>query len=113
MSDRDSAGWRSAVANGDFVIQQCSTCDTRRFPPREFCSVCHSRTWQWQPVEPTGTIESWIVDHTFAPGTTIVMVRLTNAPTCVMYGRWLAETAPSAGQTAHAVFTDDALIDWH
>jgi hypothetical protein len=57
-------------------------------------------------------VESWIADHQFAPGTTIVMVRLTDAPGCVMYGRWLPEEEPAPGQPAHAVFDDHSLIDW-
>jgi len=110
--DRDSAGWWAATARGEFVVQQCSDCGVRRFPPRDYCAACRSRTWRWQPVEPEVAVESWIVDHTFAAGTTIVMVRLTDAPDCVMYGRWLHAKEPAPGQLAHPVFSEGPLIDW-
>ncbi|MFF5206353.1 Zn-ribbon domain-containing OB-fold protein [Streptosporangium sp. NPDC000396] len=119
--DRDSAEWWKRVAGHEFVVQRCDSCGTLRFPARVYCHRCRTDRWHWEPVSPTGHVESWIVSHQpFLAGTSepyvVVMVRLADAPGCVMYGNWCAEDPPVAGQPVEAVFStvdeDLSLINW-
>lgn len=51
------------------VMQRCSGCGTRRFPPREICSRCLSRDSQWTPSSGRGTIVTFNVMHqVYHPG---------------------------------------------
>lgn len=47
---------------------------------------------------------------------TVVMVRLAQAPGCVLYGGWRADREPRLGEPVTAVFRDVydelTLIDW-
>ncbi|WP_250563322.1 Zn-ribbon domain-containing OB-fold protein [Sphaerisporangium fuscum] len=121
VPDRDSAEWWERVARHEFVIQACDGCGTLRFPARAYCHACHDRRWHWQEVGPSGHVLSWIVNHQpFLPDTpvpyTVVMVRLADAPDCVMVGGWQGDAAPAAGQAVQAVFSyvDErfCVIDW-
>ncbi|GAA2902302.1 hypothetical protein GCM10010517_68190 [Streptosporangium fragile] len=121
VADRDSAEWWARTAAGEFSVQRCDSCGTLRFPARAYCHRCRTRGWRWQPVAPAGRVESWIVSHQpFLPGATepyvVVMVRLADAPECVMYGNWRGARPPAAGEPVRAHFTvvDDglSLIDW-
>ncbi|MEZ0072375.1 Zn-ribbon domain-containing OB-fold protein [Planotetraspora sp. GP83] len=121
IPDRDSAAWWARAARHEFVLQGCDACGTLRFPARAYCHACRSKDWSWRPVEPTGTIESWIVTHqAFTPGAAtpyvVVMVRLTAAPDCVMYGNWCRGREPHPGELVQASFTyvdeELSLINW-
>jgi uncharacterized OB-fold protein len=119
--DRDSAEWWRAVARHEFAVQACDRCGTLRFPARAYCHHCRSGEWRWREISPTGRVESWIVNHQrflpgFTPPYTVVMVRLEDAPDCVMYGGWSAGREPCPGERVEASFrsVDDelSLIDW-
>lgn len=121
VPDRDSAEWWERVARHEFVIQACDGCGTLRFPARAYCHLCRGREWHWQEVRPTGRVLSWIVNHQpFLPDApvpyTVVMVRLTDAPDCVMVGGWQGGREPVGDQAVSACFTyvDDRfrVVNW-
>ncbi|MEV7965049.1 zinc ribbon domain-containing protein [Sphaerisporangium sp. NPDC088356] len=121
VPDRDSAEWWERVARHEFVIQSCEGCGTLRFPARAYCPRCRGRDWSWRQVSPTGRILSWIVNHQpFLPDAptpyTVVMVRLADAPGCVMVGNWRQSEEPVADQPVRAFYTyvDErlSLINW-
>lgn len=117
--DRDSTAWWERIAEGEFAVQLCDACGTRRFPARAFCPACRTESWQWEPIEPLGVVESWIVNRQpFIPGRAVpyvvVMVRLDAVPDCVVYGNWHLEREPRAGEQVEAWYTDDEqpLVNW-
>ncbi|MBB2912300.1 hypothetical protein FHS43_003580 [Streptosporangium becharense] len=121
LTDRDSEQWWERTAAGEFVVQRCDSCGTLRFPARAYCHRCRTRGWRWWPVAPAGHVESWIVSHQpFLPGATepyvVVMVRLTDAAECVMYGNWRGARQPVAGEPVRACLTTVGegvtLVDW-
>ncbi|MDP9861168.1 MULTISPECIES: Zn-ribbon domain-containing OB-fold protein [Streptosporangium] len=121
VTDRDSAEWWERVARHEFAVQECDSCGTLRFPARAYCHRCRTRRWHWRPIAPAGRVESWIVSHQpFLAGVTepyvVVMVRLADAPECVMYGNWDWPEPPVAGGPVRAVFAvvdeELSLINW-
>ncbi|MFC4584542.1 Zn-ribbon domain-containing OB-fold protein [Sphaerisporangium corydalis] len=121
VPDRDSAEWWERAARHEFVVQACGTCGTLRFPARAYCARCRGREWHWREVAPAGRVVSWIVNHQpFLPDAptpyTVVMVRLTDAPACVMVGNWHGPAEPVADQpvTVSYTYVDErlSLINW-
>ena len=59
----------AAAREGRLVIQRCTGCGQRRFPPREICSRCLGREAEWVPSGGRGTIVSFNVMHqVYHPG---------------------------------------------
>ncbi|NRQ34804.1 hypothetical protein HII36_23640 [Nonomuraea sp. NN258] len=121
VPDRDSAAWWERVAGHEFAVQRCASCGLRRFPARAFCAACRGEAWRWEPVEPEGVVESWIVSHqAFLPGAggpyVVVMVRLAAVPGALVHGNWLGEGEPRYGGRVRACFTDAGddltLVNW-
>jgi len=50
-------------AEGEFAVQQCSNCQTWRFPLSPLCPVCLSREYSWEEPSGKGTVWSWIRMH--------------------------------------------------
>ena len=58
-----------AARRHQLVVQRCTGCGTHRFPARDICSRCLSRTAEWTAVSGRGTIFSWTVMHqVYHPG---------------------------------------------
>ncbi|MFI6601255.1 Zn-ribbon domain-containing OB-fold protein [Nonomuraea sp. NPDC050536] len=112
MRDRDSSEWWDLVARHELAVQRCDGCGTLRFPPRAFCPACRTEQWEWHHPEPLATVESWITSHRPFPEGTVVRVRLSDAPHCVMYGTWEGADEPRPGESVIPVFTPDGLIHW-
>ncbi|GAA4626209.1 hypothetical protein GCM10023196_033480 [Actinoallomurus vinaceus] len=125
QADRDSAPWWEAVRRHELLVQKCGGCGTLRFPPRAICGRCRSRESTWTPVEGTGRVASWIVNHqvfmrAFADEVpyAVLHVRLDDADDLFMYGDLTgadpADVTP--GMPVRAVFTDVdedlALVRW-
>ena len=59
----------AAARDGRLVVQRCSRCGHRRFPPREICSDCLGRDAEWVASSGRGTIISFNVMHqVYHPG---------------------------------------------
>ena len=52
-----------AARNGELVLQHCSDCDHKVFPPRAHCPSCGSAGLAWQPVSGNGVIYSYTVAY--------------------------------------------------
>jgi uncharacterized OB-fold protein len=50
--------WRSASAEGRFLLQQCRKCGTCRFPPALVCSSCGSPDLVWKEASGQGRVYS-------------------------------------------------------
>jgi uncharacterized OB-fold protein len=58
-----------AAKRHQLVVQRCTQCGTHRFPAREICSKCLSRTVDWVPVSGEGEVFSYNVMHqVYHPG---------------------------------------------
>ncbi|MFW5416865.1 OB-fold domain-containing protein [Nocardiopsis sp. CNT-189] len=124
-ADRDSAGWWELVRGHRLTVQGCTGCGLLRFPAREFCPACRSRSWEWRDSAGTGRVAAWTVTHrpfhpAFAAETpyTVLRVALDDGPGLHCWGR-LAGAGPevlAAGLPVEAVFTDAepglTLVDW-
>lgn len=52
-----------ALAAGRLELQRCGECRRLRFPPLPSCPYCSAPGGDWEPVEPRGTLYSWVVTH--------------------------------------------------
>jgi len=58
-----------AARRHELVVQRCAGCGLHRFPARDICSRCLSRSTDWAPVTGRGTVFSWTVMHqVYHPG---------------------------------------------
>jgi len=88
----DAAYW-DAARRGELVMQRCSACGRRRFPPRPMCPHCQSVNHEWQPMSGQGRIFSFVVPHPpllpalakIAPYN-VILVELADDPSIRMVG---------------------------
>ncbi len=128
----DAPFW-AATLRGELVVQRCTSCGKRRFPPRPVCPSCQSFEHQWQKMSGEGRVWSFVVSHppllpsfaTLAPYN-VVLVELADDPTIRMVGNLVAtadgeinEVDPKSiriGQRVRAVFQkaadDVAMVRW-
>lgn len=59
----DSAPFWEGLARGEFLVQRCGGCGTRRHYPRPVCAACHSMAADWVAIPGAGRIVSWTVCH--------------------------------------------------
>jgi uncharacterized OB-fold protein len=50
--------WRSALAEGRFILQRCKKCAACRFPPALVCAACGSPELEWTEASGQGTVYS-------------------------------------------------------
>jgi uncharacterized OB-fold protein len=50
--------WRSALAEGRFILQHCKQCSACRFSPALVCATCGSSELAWQEASGQGTVYS-------------------------------------------------------
>jgi hypothetical protein len=63
MTDRDSAPYWKALADGRFTLQHCQSCGHWNWPPRPICSGCYGTDLAWEMPAGTGEVYSWVVTH--------------------------------------------------
>jgi len=101
-----------AARSRKLVVQACSACGTRHFPPGPSCSNCLSPDLEWKTCSGHGTLQSWIdFHHGYWAGFRealpyrVCLVRLDEGPLLIsnlpMDGR-----EPSLGAGVHVVFDD-------
>jgi uncharacterized OB-fold protein len=61
--DQDSAPFWEATVRGELVVQRCSSCQTRRNPPRPMCPHCQSLEFSWEQLSGRGRVWSYVVPH--------------------------------------------------
>jgi len=59
--------WEKA-AQGELWLPRCVSCDRAVFYPRSFCPHCHGDELTWFRASGRGVVESFIINHTPAPG---------------------------------------------
>jgi len=77
----------AAAREGRLVVQRCTACGLRRFPPRELCSGCLGTSNEWTDVSGRGEIFTFNVMHqvyhpAFAADVpyAVVVVKLAEGP---------------------------------
>ncbi len=63
ITDRDSAPYWQALADGHFKVTHCRDCGHWTWPPRPICSGCHGGNLSLDEVKGRGEVFSWIVVH--------------------------------------------------
>jgi uncharacterized OB-fold protein len=59
----------AAAREGRLVVQRCTACGRRRFPPRDICSECLGRETEWVVCSGRGHVVSFNVMHqVYHPG---------------------------------------------
>jgi uncharacterized OB-fold protein len=53
----------AAARRGELVVQRCSQCEERPFPPRARCPRCGAGSLAWAPVSGRGRVYSYTVAH--------------------------------------------------
>jgi Predicted nucleic-acid-binding protein containing a Zn-ribbon len=61
VPDADTAPFWEGCLAGRLVIQRCTECGAKRFPPSAFCPGCTSANVEWLPVSGKARLYSWIV----------------------------------------------------
>jgi hypothetical protein len=61
--DQESAPHWAALRERRIVLQACTACGRRRFPPTPGCPYCADPGMRWEEVPGTGTVYSLITVH--------------------------------------------------
>jgi len=112
IDDPLDAPYWDAARRGELVVQTCSTCGRRRFPPRPMCPACQSFDHTWERVSGKGRIWSFVFPHPpllpvfaqIAPYNVIV-VELTEDPSLRMVGNLVRAADGPINQVDPATIT--------
>jgi hypothetical protein len=103
----------AAAREHRLVVQKCTGCGALRFPPREVCSHCWSRSADWTPVSGKGEIYSFYIMHqVYHPGFAaeapypVVIVQLDEGPRLLSNLVGCASDRIRVGLPVEAVFED-------
>lgn len=109
--DPDSAPYWEALREHRLVVQACTACGARRFPPGPSCPWCGELGADLVASEGTGTVYSWVTVHraldpAFADDLpyTLAAVDLDDGPRIV--GRLDRDTPPTIGAPVTPAFHD-------
>lgn len=58
-----TAPYWDAARRGEFVMQQCSACGHRPFPPRAHCPDCGAADLAWNSASGRGTVYTYTIAH--------------------------------------------------
>lgn len=72
LDGEDTAPFWEGTGRGELRVQRCASCGHRRFPPSPVCRECGDLEAEWERVEGTPTLYSWVVversTHAEIPG---------------------------------------------
>ena len=58
--DPINGGYFAAAAEGRLVVQRCSDCGARQYPPELNCHACYGFEMDWEESAGTGSVWSWV-----------------------------------------------------
>jgi uncharacterized OB-fold protein len=98
VTDDDGAPFWEYAAEGELRVQECTSCNELRFPPRPCCPKCQSFDSDWRLMSGRGRIWSYVFPHPpllpeyaeMAPYNAAV-VELADAPQIRLVGNVVAE----------------------
>lgn len=68
-TDRFTAPFWQAAAQGRLSVPRCADCGTWRMPPGPFCPSCHAQEMDWPTLEPWGEVHSYtVITRALLPG---------------------------------------------
>jgi len=108
-TDRETAGFFAAAAEGRLVFRACQDCDHALHPPTDHCPHCGGWNTAWRDAKGSGTLYSWTtVTHQIHPAFpapyTLVVVELDDAPEVRLVGRVDGTPELAAGQPMQVWF---------
>lgn len=59
----DNATFWEYIAEGQFRMQQCSSCQRFRYPASFICSHCSSVEFKWEPISGKGEVFTYTIMH--------------------------------------------------
>ena len=62
-ADPVTAGYWAAARASRLVVSRCSHCLNQLWPPERSCPVCFHTEFEWDDVEPRGTLWSYAIYH--------------------------------------------------
>ena len=62
-SDPEAQAYFDGLGRGVILLQHCSGCDQRQFPPRVHCVRCGSRELAWDEADGAGTVYAKTVNR--------------------------------------------------
>ncbi len=112
----DAPYWEAA-RRGELVIQRCTSCGARRFPPRPMCPACQCCDHEWQRMSGEGRIWSYVISHppllpafaTLAPYN-VVVVELADDPSIRMVGNVVTSAAGEINEVGAAAVRIGARV---
>jgi uncharacterized OB-fold protein len=106
-----TAPYWTAARDGRLLVQQCSACQSLRWPPLDGCPECLHTDATWTEINPRGEVWSFVVyQRAFSKDLagdvpyTVAMVKCDDGP--YMIGRLATEEPLTVGDRVEAVFTD-------
>jgi uncharacterized OB-fold protein len=63
IADPDSAPYWAGCEKHQLLVQRCTDCGARRFPPAPVCDLCRGSGSDWTPLAGPAFLYSWIVVH--------------------------------------------------
>ncbi len=112
----DAPYWEAA-RRGELVIQRCTSCGARRFPPRPMCPACQCCDHEWQRMSGEGRIWSYVMPHppllpafaAIAPYN-VVVVELADDPSIRMVGNVVTSAAGEINEVGAAAISIGARV---
>lgn len=108
-TDRDTAGFFTAAAEGRLAYRACNDCGAALHPPTADCPHCGGSNTSWHEAQGTGALHSWTTIHqSVHPGYpapyTLVLVTLDDRPEVRLIGRIDGEPPLSPGMKMRVWF---------
>jgi len=63
LANSTTLPWWEAAAEHRLVVQRCTSCDHRRFPPAPVCPECRSAESDWAEVSGAGEVYTYTIVH--------------------------------------------------
>ena len=63
VPDLDTEPFWDGCQEKRFLVPECTSCGTRRWPPGPMCPVCQSMDTRWIESAGRGSVYSWLVVH--------------------------------------------------
>ena len=120
-TERDTAGFFEACAQGKLVVRSCTNCGAVYALPREYCRACSQWSMGWKEVSGEGYLySSTVTEHQIHPAFpvpyTVVLVELADEPSIRMVGSIPGDHELAIGTPMRVVFEEVAdgifLAQW-
>ncbi|MGH3349816.1 MAG: Zn-ribbon domain-containing OB-fold protein [Nocardioides sp.] len=116
--DSDRPFWEGLRSN-QLMLPRCAACEQRRPLGRAMCAACWSFDTDWAPVDPTGTVHTWVrsarafMSELDVPAPYVtVLVQLDDAPVRLLGLLLGDDLRPAIGDPVTGVVQQPANAEW-